>query len=64
MDAKELEKNIDGLMVCKDCGAVFKYTEVVAMLDSSELPGNMVCMSACKNCGGFNYELRISKESP
>lgn len=42
-------------MVCKKCGAEYKYFDVVMRMDSSELPGDLVWMTSCKECGAIDY---------
>ena len=43
-------------MKCKKCGTEHKYFEAVAMMDSSELPGDLVWMKGCKKCGAIDYD--------
>lgn len=56
MKRSELEKHIGNTMRCKKCGATYKFEDVVAIMDSCELPGNAWWINGCKNCGGINYD--------
>jgi len=56
MQREELEKHKDNKMICKKCGRVHRYFEVVAKFDSSELPGDLLWMNSCKGCGCLDFE--------
>lgn len=55
MKRDELEKRRNHKMTCKNCGKVYRFDEVVAMMDSSGLPGDLMVINSC-SCGGMNYE--------
>lgn len=55
MRGSELERHSENIMVCKKCGTVYKYFDVVMRMDSSELPGDLVWMTSCKECGVIDY---------
>lgn len=56
MDRADLEKHTNHKMKCKSCGETYSYFDVVAYMDSCELPGNLIWINGCKKCGGMDYE--------
>lgn len=56
MERERLERHSENIMVCKNCGERFKFSEVVSFLDSCELPGDLLWINGCKKCGGIHYD--------